>query len=702
MPVHLIVPVYYLTHILRTLKSDHCMSLSITPGRTFLSNGGEIGALMRDFDWAGSPLGAPETWPPSLRAIVGVMLNSKFPMFIAWGPTLCFLYNDAYADILGVKHPAALGRRFQDVWSEIWADIEPSVSKALQGEASYFENLPLLVHRKGYDEQTWFTFSYSPVRDETDQVAGMFCAGTETTDQMLAERHRAKELERLQLLFQQAPGFIAVLRDPGHTFYIANDAYRRLVGNRELIGKTVREALPELQGQGLLEQLDAVYRTGKPFFGHERPTSLQRTPGGPLEERFVNFIYQPTFDHQGEVIGIFVEGSDVTESVKVRQALQKSETDLRTANRRKDEFLAMLAHELRNPLAPIATAAALLKLGARDEGRVTRASEVITRQVNHMTELVDDLLDVSRVTRGLVTLQEETIDISGLLADAAEQVGSLMEARRQQFTVAVPDERLLVRGDRTRLVQVFSNILNNAAKYTPHEGKISLSVAGDAAHVVVTIEDNGIGIATALLPNIFDLFTQAERSPDRSQGGLGLGLALVKSLIQLQGGTVAAYSAGEGKGSRFTVSLRRMAAHDAVAAVLPDDSAPLQAATMRVLIVDDNRDAAETLQLLLEGAGHQVLVAHSAFDALAIARTSLPDVLFLDIGLPDMDGYELARRLRALPETARATLIAVTGYGQPEDKELAAQAGFDHHLVKPAKIADVLGLLATAGAAGAA
>jgi CheY-like chemotaxis protein/nitrogen-specific signal transduction histidine kinase len=389
----------------------------------------------------------------------------------------------------------------------------------------------------------------------------------------------------------------------------------------------------------------------------------------------------------------------VTESVKAHRALQESESELKGANRRKDEFLAMLAHELRNPLAPIATAAALLKLGALDEGRVRKTSEVITRQVQHMTELVDDLLDVSRVTRGLVTLQEETLSVGSLLADAAEQVRSLMESKRQHFSVQVPDEQFFVRGDRTRLIQVFSNILNNAAKYTPQDGHIALSLLPGDEHVEVAVEDDGIGIAPALLPHIFDLFTQAERSPDRSQGGLGLGLALVKSLLELQGGKVLAHSAGAGQGSRFTVRLPR------VTAGLPqeqrqEDGAPPGAAMMRVLVVDDNRDAAETLQLLLQAGGHEACIAYRAQDALTLARQTSPGIVFLDIGLPDMDGYELARRLRALPETARASLVAVTGYGQPKDKERATEAGFDHHLVKPARLADVLGLL-SASSAGA-
>jgi PAS domain S-box-containing protein len=671
------------------------MHTSTGPALAFLDDSGETGTLMRVHDWSSSPLGSPASWPQSLRSVVDLMVHSRFPMFVAWGPELGFVYNDAYAEILGAKHPAALGRRFKDIWAEIWDDIYPIVEQAMQGRSSYHRNLPLIVNRKGKDngEQAWFTFSYSPLRDESGQVAGMFCAVTETTDQVLAERHRVEELERLRGLFQQAPGIIAIMREPNHVFEIANDAYLQLIGNRDIIGKPVREALPELEGQGFFELLDRVYKSGQPYIGREVPVKLQHRPGGLLEERFVSFVYQPTVDYQGNITGIFVEGSDVTESVRAHQALQQSEMELKAANRRKDEFLAMLAHELRNPLAPIATAAELLKLSTLDAARIRKTSEVITRQVAHMTELVDDLLDVSRVTRGLVSLQEEVIEVRTLLADAVEQVRPLLESKHHHFTVQVPDEQMYVKGDRTRLIQVFSNILNNAAKYTMPNGHVALRVEIDEALVEIAVLDDGIGIAPALLPYIFELFTQAERSPDRSQGGLGLGLALVKSLLELQGGKVSVHSEGAGKGSQFTVRLPRVTANEPHEDHQDNKGLLPGAGKSRVLVVDDNRDAAEMLVLMLEAAGHEVAIAFSADDALDIARRRSPEVFFLDIGLPDMDGYELARRLRAIPESAGAMLIAVTGYGQPQDKTYAMEAGFDHHLVKPVKGSDVLTLL---------
>ncbi len=777
-----------------------------------------MGQLLRSHDWERSPLGPPATWTRELQTIVDLMLGSKFPMFVAYGPQLGLLYNDAYAEVLGAKHPASLGRRFEEVWSEIWDEILPIIEDAMQGRSTFHENLPLEMNRKGYLEKTWFTFSYSPVRDEAGLVRGMFCACTETTDQVLAELQLAAQHQRMRQMFQRAPGIIAVLRDPDHVFEFTNDAYLELIGGRDVLGRPVREALPEIARQGFLDLLDQVYQSGESYVGRGASVLLHRQPDHPLEERFVDFVFQPIRDERGEVSGIFIEGSDVTDAVLANKALQESELrlrqlantipqiawiadrqgrvhwrndrwfeftgmprgqldeaeaerqyfhpddlpvlvekwraavdsgqafdgtgriraadggfrtfyvsaaplrdsagaivqwfgtntditpleaareELRAANRRKDEFLAMLAHELRNPLAPIGTAAELLKLGSRDEERVRQVSGVIGRQVAHMTQLVDDLLDVSRVTRGLVELRKETLDMAGLLADAFEQTRSLIEGRQHHFTARVPEEAVFVEGDRTRLIQVFSNLLNNAAKYTPPGGRLGLELRASDCEVEVVVVDDGGGIDASLLPHIFELFTQGERSPDRSQGGLGLGLALVKSLVELHGGRVTARSAGRGGGSTFSVSLARVAAPARTPSAAAEGEDAAGGEGKLLMIVDDNVDAAEMLTLLLESSGHRVLIAHSAENALAMIGQARPAALFLDIGLPDMDGYELARRLRQLPQTARSLLVAVTGYGHSSDRERAFQAGFDHHLVKPVRLASVLEVLAAVDA----
>ena len=288
-----------------------------------------MGERLRAFDWAASPLGTPEGWPQALKTAVGIMNSSRFPMFVAWGPELRLLYNDGYAEILGQKHPAALGHAFEDVWAELWLDVKPFVDSTMAGELTYYENLALTMTRKGYPEQTWFTFSYSPLRELDGSVAGIFCVCTETTAMVLAERRRVGEAERLRQMFDHAPGFVAVLRGPDHVFEMTNAAYLQLVGHRDLIGKPVRDALPEVEGQGFFELLDTVYRSGEPFTGRSTAIMLQREPGAPAEEHLVDFVFQPIAEPDGSVSGIFVQGYDVTERHAAEEALRESEERFR-------------------------------------------------------------------------------------------------------------------------------------------------------------------------------------------------------------------------------------------------------------------------------------------------------------------------------------------------------------------------------------
>jgi len=364
-------------------------------------------------------------------------------------------------------------------------------------------------------------------------------------------------------------------------------------------------------------------------------------------------------------------------------ARSQAERELRAADQRKDEFLAMLAHELRNPLAPISTGAHLLKLLHSDNAQITQTCAIIARQVEHMTSLVDDLLDVSRVTRGLVSLSTATLDLRKVVDDAAEQIRPLITARRHQVVLDLPPHPAPVKGDHKRLVQVVANLLGNATKYTPEGGHIRLHLVQEGDSHVLTVQDDGIGMDAALVGHVFDLFTQAERTSDRSQGGLGLGLALARSLVELHGGSVKAASAGLGKGSTFTVYLPRYTEEAESPIAEAVRHAASAQAPLRVLVVDDNLDAAHTLNLFLAANGHRVEIAYNAHDALAIAAQFAPQVCLLDIGLPDMDGNELARRLRALPQTSAATLIAATGYGRQQDRDAARAAGFDHYMVKP-------------------
>jgi len=373
---------------------------------------------------------------------------------------------------------------------------------------------------------------------------------------------------------------------------------------------------------------------------------------------------------------------------------QQKEHALREADRQKDEFLAMLAHELRNPLAPISAAAELLRMARLDEERVKRSSEVIARQAQHMVQLIDDLLDVSRVTRGLIQIEKSRLALAPLLSDAIEQVRQLIEQREHRLQVHIPPRPLHVQGNHTRLVQVFANLLANAARYTPNGGEISLEVKVDGSQAEVRVTDNGAGISADLLPRIFDLFVQGARRPDRTEGGLGLGLALVKKLVELHGGSVRGESEGTDRGSTFTVRLPLVQSAPAPAqSQHRADGTAVERERPCVLIVDDNLDAAQMLAMLLESQGYTVLTATSASAALDLAVLERPGVLLLDIGLPGMDGYALAREIRQRSELSGAVLIAVTGYGRPNDVARAREAGFDHHLLKPVAIPALLSLL---------
>ncbi len=376
---------------------------------------------------------------------------------------------------------------------------------------------------------------------------------------------------------------------------------------------------------------------------------------------------------------------DVTERYQLVEQLQ-------AANRRKDEFLAMLGHELRNPLMPILTALELMRMRGGDAFAKERA--VIARQASHLLRLVEDLLDVSRITRGKVELKRRNIELCGVVARAVETASPLLEQRSHALAVRVPPTGLLIHADEDRLVQVVANLLSNAAKYTPPRGRIEVEGRRNGDGVELVVRDSGMGISPELLPEIFNLFVQGERTLARSEGGLGLGLAIVKVIVEMHGGTVSVSSEGRGKGSAFTIRLAAAGESERAAAPSQSESAELrpQAGSKRVLIVDDNVDAAALLGEALRALGYEVRVAHDGPAALALVPDFAPEVGLLDIGLPVMDGYELASRVREMRGDAM-TLIAVTGYGQPDDIRRTLQASFDHHVTKPVELAKLLALI---------
>jgi signal transduction histidine kinase len=357
--------------------------------------------------------------------------------------------------------------------------------------------------------------------------------------------------------------------------------------------------------------------------------------------------------------------------------------EVREADRRKDEFLAILGHELRNPLAPISNALQVLKMPGANGQVAEHAREMMERQVQHMVRLVDDLLDVSRIVRGKVELRKEAVELATVVARAVETAQPLVEAEGHELTVDLPPEPLRVNGDLVRLAQVVGNLLNNAARYTVRGGKIRVEGRSIGDRAVLRVRDTGIGIAPEVLPRIWDMFVQADRRERGSHGGMGIGLALVKGLVELHGGTAEARSGGPGKGSEFVITLPLLSPRESEGSQPWEEGGPSSVACRRVLVVDDNVDAAESLALLLRLGGHSVQVAHDGATALRQAEAAPPEVAFLDLGMPVMDGYELARRFRERPDLRNVLLVALTGWGQEEDRRRTREAGFDAHEVKP-------------------
>ncbi len=390
----------------------------------------------------------------------------------------------------------------------------------------------------------------------------------------------------------------------------------------------------------------------------------------------VSLTVSPVRNTSGEIVGASKVARDITER-------KEAEAALREADRRKNEFLAILAHELRNPLAPIRNSLHILRMSAGIDPGADGVSEIMERQVNHMVRLVDDLLEISRITRGKIELRKEPVELAAILRVAIETSRPLIEDARHQLALAIPPEPLTLEADAVRLTQVIANLLNNAAKYTDAGGQIWLTVRREGESVAISVRDNGTGIPADMLPSVFDLFTQVNRSFDRAQGGLGIGLALVKSLVEMHGGSVQAHSEGPGKGSEFVVRLPLAASLLPSGRAKPQPRPSTVLASRRVLVVDDNRDAAESLGMLLKLLGADVHIVFNGLDALEALTAFRPAVVLLDIGMPSMDGHEVARQIRQRPEFQDVTLIALTGWGQEEDRRLSRTAGFNFHLIKP-------------------
>jgi len=463
----------------------------------------------------------------------------------------------------------------------------------------------------------------------------------------------------------------------------ANLAARSLVpAGRPLLKEHLAKVLPEL----------AKYLPEQPGSG-EKVTEIQLDSAG--AERSWDMHVLPVVDH-GATIGTLVRLTDVTERKHLQEELRNNAERLMEADHRKDEFLAVLAHELRNPLAPIVSCLQILKNSGVSDRLADPARQTIERQVQQLVRLVDDLLDVSRITRGKIQLRKEPVELATVVAWALETSRSLLEARKHELTVAIPIEPVWLEADLVRLAQVFSNLLNNAAKYTEEGGHISLVAERRDMEVVVRLRDTGVGMTKEMLTHAFDLFAQADRSLKQSQGGLGIGLTLVRTLVQLHGGSIQAVSEGPGKGTEFIIRLPLIQPPRPTGPPPKKASAP--SAARRILVVDDNVDAADSLARYLEMSGHQVRTASGGLEALETARLYRPEVVLLDIAMPGMDGYELASRLRQEHGLEKTLLVALTGYGQEEDRRRSREVSIDHHLVKPVDPETLQDLLAPSAA----
>ena len=490
---------------------------------------------------------------------------------------------------------------------------------------------------------------------------------------------------RLADVFRDAPVAVALLSGPSHVFQYVNENHRALTPGMEVIGRPIAEVFPELVGQGLIGKLDMVRISGQPYIGQAFPITLADPATGAQQTRYWDVVYQPLRAADGRIEGIAIVGSNVTELVIARKRAE-------SANRAKDEFIAMLGHELRNPLAPIVTTLELMRIRGADA--FLRERGIIERQVQHMSRLVDDLLDVSRIARGAIELKKSVVEIESIIEKAVETAKPLLERRRQSLNLSVPWRGLEVAVDPVRATQIVANLLTNAAKFSQVEGVITVIAQKQGEEVLVMVRDDGIGMTAEELDSVFDLFVQGGgQDIDRPQGGLGLGLTIAKSLAVLHGGGLSATSAGLGQGSTFTLRLPVASSGAAQSPAAAPAWGDVRGAGKRVLVVDDNVDAAETMEQLLQAWGFETVIVHDGLAALEMLETVPVDIALVDIGLPKLDGYGVAQRVKANQRVAGVRLIALTGYGQEADQLRSQQAGFQAHLVKPVDLARLAAIL---------
>jgi PAS domain S-box-containing protein len=553
----------------------------------------------------------------------------------------------------------------------------PAIQVLKKGKTVQLANHTILVARDGTERA--IADSGAPILDDAGRVLGMVLVFRDASAERAAERKLQLRDAELQIINDHAR-FPIVHLDRRHHYIFVNRAYAERFGltPEQCAGKHIREVAGELAYENVRPHIEAVLAGRTVEFESEIPYQA------PLGTRWMRCIYAPVHRSEDEEVRSLVATvTDITDRKEAEEMLRRSQAALQEADRRKDEFLATLSHELRNPLAPIRTAAQILASPEISSQQLKWAQNVLQRQVGHMALLLDDLLDIARITQGKLDIRMERVTINGIVDSAVEAARPLIDGKNHHLTVTLPPEALTIEADPLRLSQVLSNLLTNAAKYTDPGGHIDLRAVSQEGVLTLSVKDNGIGIAPESIDRIFEMFSQIEGVSGRSEGGLGIGLALVKGLTELHGGAVEVRSDGLGHGSEFVLRLPIAITDSASRLIGSIVGPPAIAGARRVLIADDNRDAADSLGMLLGLAGHEVRVAHSGQTALSLAQVFRPDTALLDIGMPDLSGYEVARQLRREPWGIGIRLIALTGWGQTDDRRRAHEAGFDYHLTKP-------------------
>jgi len=602
--------------------------------------------------------------------------------------------NEVAESLTGWSRDDALGQpldRVFNIVNEVTRQpVENPATRALrEGVVVGLANHTLLIKKDG--QECPIDDSAAPIRNELGYVSGCVLIFRDVTAQRLLDRDRANQLLTARLLASivESSNDAIISKSLDGTIQSWNAAAERLFGftAEQAVGKHISLIIPPER----IAEEDAIIARLKHGQRIEHfETERLRSDGRHIT---VSLTISPIKDDAGNVIGASKIARDMSERKRLEDSLRKLASDLSEADRRKNEFLAMLAHELRNPLAPMSNMLEVLKHSGNNGGVVKQAHDTIERQLAQLVRLVDDLLDLNRITYDRLELRRSDVELAMVVQQAVEVARPLIDAAGQKLTIDLPDEAIYLNADRARLAQVFGNLLNNSCKYTRPNGAISLSARRNGNNeVLVSVRDDGAGIPPDKIDSIFDMFMQVDRSSDRSQSGLGIGLTLVKRLVEMHGGSIEARSAGEGKGSEFVVQLP-MIDKPAVVSSRVSDVAAEPASQRRILIVDDNVDSADSLAMLLEITGNQTYLAHDGVEAIESIEKYRPEVVLLDIGLPKLDGHEVCRRVREQPWGKDIRIIALTGWGQDDDRRKSEEAGFNGHLVKPVDYDKLLALL---------